>query len=56
MAEEGYQALTMRRVATALETGPSSLYVHVVNKVDLDVMLIGRLCAQISLPEPDPAT
>jgi AcrR family transcriptional regulator len=46
----------MRRVATALETGPSSLYAHVVNKEDLDELLIGRLCAEISLPEPDPAT
>src|SRR6201994_5204400 len=54
-AAEGYEALTMRRVAVALETGPSSLYAHVVNKEDLDELLIGRLCAEISLPEPDPA-
>ncbi|MEU3339200.1 TetR/AcrR family transcriptional regulator [Streptomyces sp. NPDC006668] len=53
---EGYEALTMRRVASALETGPSSLYAHVVNKEDLDELLIGRLCAEIDLPEPDPAT
>ncbi len=53
---EGYEALTMRRLATALETGPSSLYAHVVNKEDLDELLIGRLCAGIDLPEPDPAT
>jgi AcrR family transcriptional regulator len=53
---EGYEALTMRRVATALETGPSSLYAHVVNKEDLDELLIGRLCAEINLPEPDRAT
>ena len=52
---EGYEALTMRRLATALETGPSSLYAHVVNKEDLDELLIGRLCAGIELPEPDPA-
>ncbi|MFI6339068.1 TetR/AcrR family transcriptional regulator [Streptomyces sp. NPDC050535] len=52
---EGYEALTMRRLATALETGPSSLYAHVVNKEDLDELLIGRLCAEIDLPEPDPA-
>jgi AcrR family transcriptional regulator len=56
VAEEGYQALTMRRVATALETGPSSLYAHVVNKEDLDELLIGRLCAAVALPEADPAT
>ncbi|MFC7279901.1 TetR/AcrR family transcriptional regulator [Paractinoplanes rhizophilus] len=55
VAEEGYEALTMRRVATALETGSSSLYAHVVNKEDLDELMIGRLCAEITLPEPDPA-
>jgi AcrR family transcriptional regulator len=54
--KEGYQALTMRSVAAALETGPSSLYAHVVNKEDLDELLIGRLCAAIDLPDPDPAT
>jgi AcrR family transcriptional regulator len=54
--KEGYPALTMRRVATVLETGPSSLYAHVVSKEDLDELLIGRLCAAIDLPEPDPAT
>ena len=53
---EGYGALTMRRVASALETGPASLYTHVVNKEDLDDLLIGRLCAEIELPEPDPRT
>jgi len=53
---EGYGALTMRRVASALETGPASLYAHVVNKEDLDDLLIGRLCAEIDLPEPDPRT
>jgi AcrR family transcriptional regulator len=52
---EGYEALTMRRLAAALETGPASLYAHVVNKEDLDELLIGRLCAGIDIPEPDPA-
>ena len=54
VAREGYEALTMRRVATALETGPASLYAHVVNKDDLDELLLGRLYAQVELPEPDP--
>src|SRR5215831_20280792 len=53
VASEGYEALTMRRLATALETGPASLYAHVVNKADLDELLIGRLCAEIALPRPD---
>jgi len=55
VASDGYEALTMRRVATALETGPASLYAHVVNKDDLDDLLLGRLYAQIEIPEPDPS-
>jgi len=50
---DGYPALTMRRVASALGTGPASLYAHVVNKEDLDDLLIGRLCGRINLPQPD---
>ncbi|MEU4242245.1 TetR/AcrR family transcriptional regulator [Actinoplanes sp. NPDC026619] len=56
VAAEGYEALTMRRLATALDTGPASLYAHVVNKDDLDELLIGRLCAGVEIPDPDPAT
>jgi len=52
---EGYGALTMRRVAGVLETGPASLYAHVVNKADIDELLIGRLSSEIVLPEPNPA-
>ncbi len=55
VAAEGYDALTMRRVAAALDTGPASLYAHVVNKADLDELLIGRLCAEVVLPAPDAA-
>lgn len=54
IATHGYEALTMRRVADALDTGPASLYAHVVNKADLDEQLVGRLCATLVLPEPDP--
>ena len=43
VAAEGFEALTMRRVAAALDTGPASLYAHVVNKADLDELLIGYL-------------
>ena len=56
VATEGYEALTMRRLAAALDTVPASLYAHVVNKADLDELLIGRLCATLALPEPDSAT
>ncbi|MFF7967437.1 TetR/AcrR family transcriptional regulator [Streptomyces sp. NPDC007903] len=55
IATEGYDALTMRRLSAALDTGPASLYAHVVNKADLDELLIGRLCARLTLPAPDPA-
>jgi AcrR family transcriptional regulator len=55
VAGDGYDALTMRRLATELGTGPASLYTHVVNKADLDELLIGRLCARLVLPVPDPA-
>ena len=56
VATQGYDALTMRSVADVLDTGPASLYAHVVNKADIDELIIGRLCAQLVLPEPDPAT
>ena len=56
VATQGYDALTMRSVAAVLDTGAASLYAHVVNKADIDELIIGRLCAQLVLPEPDPAT
>lgn len=55
VATQGYDALTMRSVAAVLDTGPASLYAHVVNKADIDELIIGRLCAQLVLPQPDPA-
>jgi AcrR family transcriptional regulator len=56
VATEGYDALTIRRIAAVLGTGPSSLYAHIVNKEDIDDLLVGRLCSKVVLPEPDPAT
>jgi AcrR family transcriptional regulator len=50
---EGFDALTMRRVAAALQTGPASLYAHVRNKAELDDLLIGVLSKNVSLPAPD---
>ena len=54
VAAEGFDALTMRRVASALETGPASLYAHVRDKAELDDLLIGELCARVELPTPSP--
>ena len=45
VAAEGFDALTMRRVAAALRTSPASLYVHVQNKMELDSLMISELCA-----------
>lgn len=55
VSTRGYDALTMRSVAALLDTGPASLYAHVVNKADLNELIIGRLCSAIRLPEPDAA-
>lgn len=52
---EGFDALTMRRVAVELHTGAASLYAHVRNKTELDDLLIGELCRRITLPDPEPA-
>jgi AcrR family transcriptional regulator len=51
---EGFDALTMRRVAAALETGPASLYGHVRNKAELDDLLIGEISSTVRLPVPSP--
>ncbi|MCO6003948.1 TetR/AcrR family transcriptional regulator [Actinoallomurus purpureus] len=55
VATQGYDALTIRSVTSALGTAPSSLYAHIVNKADIDDLLIGRLCSELVLPKPDPA-
>lgn len=52
---DGMDALSMRRVAEALGTGPASLYWHVRNKEELLQLLFERLTAEIPLPPPDPA-
>lgn len=52
---EGFDALTMRRVAAVLEVTPGALYVHVRDKAELDDLMIGELCSRVVLPAPDPA-
>ncbi|WP_019631302.1 TetR/AcrR family transcriptional regulator [Actinomadura atramentaria] len=52
---EGLDAVTMRRVAQELGTGPASLYAHVGSKDELYELMHDRAAAQIRLPEPDPA-
>lgn len=52
---EGYDAVTMRRVAAALAATPGALYAHVRDKSELDDLMVGALCAGVRLPEPNPA-
>lgn len=54
MAEQGYDAVSMRSIARALDTGPASLYAHVANKDDLDQLVIDRIASLVSVPTPDP--
>jgi AcrR family transcriptional regulator len=53
---EGLDAVSMRRVAQALDTGAASLYQHVGGKEELVALVFDRVTGEIPLPpEPDPA-
>ena len=54
MREHGYDAVTMRSIARELGTGPASLYAHVANRAELDQLVVGRVCSQWRIPDPDP--
>jgi AcrR family transcriptional regulator len=51
---EGLAAVTMRRVATELDTGPASLYVYVSNREELLRAMLDRVAGGIPRVEPDP--
>jgi AcrR family transcriptional regulator len=53
---EGLDALTMRRVAEELGTGPASLYAHVANKDEMVAAALDRVTGEIPVPaEIDPS-
>lgn len=52
--EEGLDALTMRRLAQKLETGPATLYWHVRNKDELLDLILERAIGEFQPPGPDP--
>jgi AcrR family transcriptional regulator len=52
--KEGLAAVTMRRVAAELDTGPASLYVYVSNRDELLRAMLDRVAAGIPRVEPDP--
>src|SRR6202012_6195275 len=55
LREEGLDAVTMRRLATELDTGPASLYVYIRNREELLNALFDRVGGMVALQEPDPA-
>jgi AcrR family transcriptional regulator len=55
VTEEGIEAVSMRRIAAVFHTGASSLYAHVANKDELFQLMFDRICADVPIPEPDPA-
>ena len=52
---EGIDAVSMRRVAADLGTGPASLYAHVAGKDELLDLLYDEVVGAVPLFEPDPA-
>ena len=52
--EEGIDALTMRRLAQALDTGPASLYVYVANRYELWELLFDAAIAAVETEPTDP--
>ena len=51
---EGLDAVTMRRVASELGTGPASLYAHVSDKDEMvAAALVERVIAEVELPPVD---
>src|SRR5580698_2898819 len=55
LKSEGLQAVTMRRVAAALDTGAMSLYVYVAGREGLLQAMLDRVTATIELQAPDPS-
>jgi AcrR family transcriptional regulator len=52
---EGLDAVTMRRVAAELDTGPASLYVYIRGRDELREAMLDRVSAVIALQAPDPS-
>jgi AcrR family transcriptional regulator len=55
VAEEGIDALTMRRLAHALDTGPASLYVYVANRDELWELVFDAAVGSIEIEPTDPS-
>ena len=55
LKSDGLEAVTMRRVAAALDTGAASLYVYVSGREGLLQAMLDRVTASIELEPPDPS-
>jgi AcrR family transcriptional regulator len=55
LKSEGVEAVTMRRVAAALDTGAASLYVYVAGREGLQLAMLDRVTAGVTLETPDPS-
>jgi AcrR family transcriptional regulator len=55
LRSEGLQAVTMRRVAAALDTGAMSLYVYVPGREGLLQAMLDRVTTTIELDAPNPS-
>jgi AcrR family transcriptional regulator len=53
--KEGVDALTIRRLAQELGTGPATLYWHIKGKEELGELVYDRIMGDLSLPDPDPS-
>ncbi|MFJ2834662.1 TetR/AcrR family transcriptional regulator [Nocardia sp. NPDC087230] len=53
--EEGFDALSMRKLGARLGAGATSLYTHVANKDELLELVVDQVIGEVPFPEPDPA-
>jgi AcrR family transcriptional regulator len=50
--ESGVDALSMRSLAAALDTGPMTLYNYVADKEGLEELVVAAIVAEVRLPDP----
>jgi AcrR family transcriptional regulator len=55
LKSDGLEAVTMRRVGAALDTGAASLYVYVSGREGLLQAMLDRVTATIGIEAPDPS-
>jgi AcrR family transcriptional regulator len=55
LRSEGIDAMSMRRIATELDTGAASLYAHVAHKEELLELVFDEVVKEVPLPEVDAA-